>query len=60
MASTKEHKRAWYQAHKDDPEYKVKQKAYHAKWQKENAERVNQYKKEWRKKRRAENEQRAD
>lgn len=54
------HKAYYHKKLKNDPEYKAKQKVYHSKWQKENADKVNQYKKLWRKKRREDNDSRIE
>ena len=40
----------YYETHKNDPEYAAKRKAYHAEWQRKNKDRVNEYRRERRKK----------
>lgn len=44
----------YYQAHKNDPGYAEKAKAYHAEWQRNNKEHLKEYRREWRKKKRLE------
>lgn len=50
----RENARLYYQQIKNDPEYIAKNRAKHAKWQRENKDEFNAYKREYRKRKRLE------
>lgn len=52
----------WYEAHKDDPEYKARRDATTKRWIKNNRDKWNDYQREYKRthKKGADNEQRAD
>lgn len=50
----REYQKQFYNAHKNDPEYIAKAKAYHAEWQRNNKERLKEYRRAWRTKKRLE------